>query len=312
MEFPFHRHHRRDEDEEESRFPQPGRQHRPDFDGPPPPRPYGNDFDGPPPPRPYGSDFDGPPPPRPYGSDFDGPPPPRRYGNDYDAPPPQFGENAYGAPGYPPVQHVSHGYEPPPPAYGGGGGGGGYEEPHREHHHRPFSSHNVEHVAHESYGGGGGSANQQRTVRVFTKAKEDFALSIRDGKVVLAPANPRDEHQHWIKDMRYSTKVKDQESLPSFALVNKVTGEAIKHSVSASHPVRLVPYNPEYLDESVLWTESHDTGGDYRCIRMVNNISLNFDAFHGDNDHGGVRDGTPVVLWEWTKGDNQRWKIIPY
>jgi hypothetical protein len=35
-------------------------------------------------------------------------------------------------------------------------------------------------------------------------------------------------------------------------------------------------------------------------------------AFHGDKDHGGVRDGTTVVLWEWAKGDNQRWKIVPW
>ena len=76
--------------------------------------------------------------------------------------------------------------------------------------------------------------------------------------------------------------------------------------------VKLVPYNPEYLDESVLWTESHDVGKGFRCIRMVNNIYLNFDAFHGDKDHGGVHDGTTVVLWEWAKGDNQRWKILPW
>ena len=45
---------------------------------------------------------------------------------------------------------------------------------------------------------------------------------------------------------------------------------------------------------------------------MVNNIYLNFDAFHGDKAHGGVRDGTTIVLWEWAKGDNQSWKIVPW
>jgi hypothetical protein len=45
---------------------------------------------------------------------------------------------------------------------------------------------------------------------------------------------------------------------------------------------------------------------------MVNNIYLNFDAFHGDKDHGGVRDGTNIVLWKWCEGDNQRWKIVPW
>jgi hypothetical protein len=47
--------------------------------------------------------------------------------------------------------------------------------------------------------------------------------------------------------------------------------------------------------------------GGFRCIRMVNNICLNFDAFHG-----GVRDGTNTVLWKWCEGDNQRWKIVPW
>lgn len=66
------------------------------------------------------------------------------------------------------------------------------------------------------------------------------------------------------------------------------------------------------MDESILWTESNDTGEGFRCIRMVNNIRLNFDAFHGDKDHGGVHDGTTVVLWSWAKGKNQRWKIVPH
>lgn len=44
----------------------------------------------------------------------------------------------------------------------------------------------------------------------------------------------------------------------------------------------------------VLWSESNDTGEGFHCIRMVNNIHLNFDAFHGV-DHGDVHDGTIVV-----------------
>ena len=45
--------------------------------------------------------------------------------------------------------------------------------------------------------------------------------------------------QHWIKDMKYSTKVKDEEGFPSFSLINKATGEAVKHSIGATHPVSL-------------------------------------------------------------------------
>jgi hypothetical protein len=38
------------------------------------------------------------------------------------------------------------------------------------------------------------------------------------------PANPRDQHQHWYKDMRFSSQVKDEEGCPGFSLVNAATG----------------------------------------------------------------------------------------
>ncbi|KAJ3682955.1 hypothetical protein LUZ60_013182 [Juncus effusus] len=177
--------------------------------------------------------------------------------------------------------------------------------------------HNVtnNHVTHGVYQdacGGGSPLPPQHTVRIFCRANDGYCMSVRDGAVVLAPTNPKDDYQHWIKDMRYSSKIKDEEGYPAFALVNKATGQAIKHSFGQSHPVRLVPYDPDYLDESVLWTESRDVGKGFRCIRMVNNIYLNFDAFHGDKNHGGVHDGTNIVLWKWCEGDNQRWKIVPW
>lgn len=167
----------------------------------------------------------------------------------------------------------------------------------------------------QSYGHGGIGVNplaRRRTVRVFPKAAEGYSLAVRDGMVVLVRADSADESQHWIKDEKYATRVKDEEGFPSFALVNKATGHAIKHAVGAHEPIQLVPYKPDTLDLSVLWTESGDTGEGFRCIRMVNKIGLNFDAFHGDRDHGGVHEGTTVVLWEWLQGENQRWKIVPY
>ena len=45
--------------------------------------------------------------------------------------------------------------------------------------------------------------------------------------------------QHWIKDMKYSTRVKDEEGYPAMILVNKATGEALKHSLGQSHPVSI-------------------------------------------------------------------------
>lgn len=76
--------------------------------------------------------------------------------------------------------------------------------------------------------------------------------------------------------------------------------------------MELTHYNSNALDESILWTESKDLGDGYRAIRMVSNIKLNVDAFNGDKNHGGVHDGTRIVLWEWKKDANQRWKIVPY
>ncbi|KAJ4906812.1 hypothetical protein Rs2_10470 [Raphanus sativus] len=150
-----------------------------------------------------------------------------------------------------------------------------------------------------------------RTV-FFLIISPDSPEDERDGQVILAPADPSDEAQHWYKDEKYSTRVKDAEGHPCFALVNKATGEAMKHSVGATQPVNLVRYDPDTLDESVLWTESKDMGDGYRTIRMVNNVGLNVDAFHGDSKSGGVRDGTTIVLWDWNKGDNQLWKIFPF
>ncbi|KAF7105150.1 hypothetical protein CFC21_105988 [Triticum aestivum] len=151
------------------------------------------------------------------------------------------------------------------------------------------------------------------TVRIFCSAGgEEYSVAARDGTVCLAPTDPGDDSQHWVKDMRRSTSIKDEDGYPAFALVNKLTGEAIKHSLGESHPVRLVPYDPEYLDESVLWTESEDVGDGFRCVRMVNNIHLNFDALDAGEGQGGVHDGTTIVLWEWFEGENQRWKILPW
>ncbi|XP_071726452.1 ricin B-like lectin R40G3 [Rutidosis leptorrhynchoides] len=156
------------------------------------------------------------------------------------------------------------------------------------------------------------STREVLTVRFFSKVKSDYSVTIRDGHVVLAPTNPSDHHQHWIKEKKFSRRVKDEEGFPSFALVNKATGQAIKHAIGSDHPVQLVEYNQDKLDESVLWTESKDLGDGYHAFRMVNNIKLNIDAWNADKDHGGVRDGTELYLFKWTEDDNQRWTTAPF
>ncbi|XP_039021751.1 ricin B-like lectin R40G2 [Hibiscus syriacus] len=146
------------------------------------------------------------------------------------------------------------------------------------------------------------------TMKVYCKANLGYNLTIRNGKVVLAPSDPKDEFQHWYKDEKFSSSVKDDEGFPGFSLVNKATGEAIKHPTGARNFVQLVPYKPDVLDKSVLWTASNDVRDGYKAIRMVTNTHLNLDAFIGN---GSIINGTNVGVWEWNCGDNQIWMIAP-
>ncbi|XP_075496511.1 ricin B-like lectin R40G3 [Primulina tabacum] len=267
-----HDHHSRDRREIEDYPPRP-------------PPPFYEEFAPPPPPRP----------PPPFYEEFAPPPPP-----------PQFYHTShpdpYPPPGpYPPPPAPAFSHYPPPPQSAG-------DHHHRHHHHLPHFPSIVHHHSHHK----DEEEAVRSSVRMYCKADSNYSLSIRNGKVILARHDPSDPFQHWIKDERHSTRVKDEQGFPSFALINKATGQAMKHSIGATYPVQLIPYNPDVLDESILWTESKDLGDSYRTIRMVNNIRLNVDAFHGDKNHGGVHDGSTIVLWEWKKGDNQRWKIFPH
>ncbi|XP_068659265.1 ricin B-like lectin EULS3 [Aristolochia californica] len=352
MEFPFghNKHHYGRQDEEQQSYPPP--QHQSHSTNYPRREAFEEEGYPPPPPHHYGGQDEEqqsyPPPqhqshstnyPRREAFEEEGyPPPPPRPLHPYENQMPGYtggeefrGEFPYPRPYQPPLQppysrqdQVEPGYQRPPPPSDFGFPPPTYSSavhvahevnqdpseprPPDRHHGRnnPFTSF----FHHHSHGTS--ELAQKRTVRVFCQAEERYSLTIRDGKVILAIADPSDEFQHWIKDEKYSIRVKDEEGFPSFALVNNATGQALKHSIGATHPVQLCPYNPDVLDESVLWTESRDTGEGFRAVRMVNNIRLNLDAFNGDKNHGGVHDGTVLVLWEWKKGGNQKWKIAPY
>ncbi|GKB93038.1 ricin B-like lectin R40G3 [Tanacetum coccineum] len=155
--------------------------------------------------------------------------------------------------------------------------------------------------------------NKPKTFRVYCKAKTDYSLAVYEGKVVLAPANPYDPLQHWIKDDNVGLNVKDEEGFPSFALINKATGQAIKHSIGVNYPVRLKKYNPDKLDKSVLWTMSKKLDDGYRAVSAVDNTHLKLDAaFRDIKKHDGVHDDAYIVLCDWHGGNNQRWTIISY
>ncbi|KAL3639214.1 hypothetical protein CASFOL_017121 [Castilleja foliolosa] len=284
-----HQHHgRREEDDE---YPPPAR---------PPPPPFFAGNEPPPlfspPPNAYHTSHMGP------GPDSFHPPPPPNFSVYPNPPPPAVDHHPHMPPSPdsfhpPPPPNFSVYPNPPPPAVD--------HHPHMPHFPQPpVIHHHTHHVIDE--------LSNRPTVRMYCKAEPNYSLAIRDGKVILARSNPSDLSQHWIKDEKLSTRVKDEEGFPSFALINKATGHAMKHSIGATHPVQLTRYESKGVDESILWTQSRDLGDGYRAIRMVNNIRLNVDAFNGDKNHGGVHDGTKIVLWEWKKGDNQRWKIVPY
>lgn len=74
--------------------------------------------------------------------------------------------------------------------------------------------------------------------------------------------------------------------------------------------MRLVKFNPDRFDQSVLWTESGHLSRYFGCIRMMHDIDLGLDALPSDLDGGGVRDRTTITLTEWVERDTQRWKIL--
>ncbi|TXG66257.1 hypothetical protein EZV62_007532 [Acer yangbiense] len=82
---------------------------------------------------------------------------------------------------------------------------------------------------------------------------------------------------------------------PNFSLTIRENKVLLSPSDPSDH-FQLIPYNPDILDQSVLWTISKDTGEGYRAIRMVNNIRLNMDTFNGNKKHGDVHDGTTIIL----------------
>ncbi|KAK3132188.1 hypothetical protein QOZ80_6AG0517180 [Eleusine coracana subsp. coracana] len=167
-------------------------------------------------------------------------------------------------------------------------------------------------------------ASPAPTFKVFCKADEGRCLAVRDGALVLAAADPGDEHQHWTKDVRYSRVIKDEEGHPVFCLVNKASGLAVQRSFGPGYPVGLTRFYPDAFDESVLWTESVDLRKAFGCIRMIYDVHACLDASldgaavvltdvegdsRSDGQHITVRDGV-VCLAPTDPGDEyQHWIV---
>ncbi|XP_071718991.1 ricin B-like lectin R40G2 [Rutidosis leptorrhynchoides] len=150
------------------------------------------------------------------------------------------------------------------------------------------------------------------TVRVYCQAKTNFSLSIRDGILVYETANASDLHQHWIKDEKFGINVKDEEGFTSFALVNKATGQAMNHFLGEPNQVQLTKYQPDKLDNSILWSMGKDSGDGYRSIRPVNNINTVADVRGGVKKDVGMLSGTEIILWSWYERPHQKWIMESY
>ncbi|KAH7292599.1 hypothetical protein KP509_29G076900, partial [Ceratopteris richardii] len=97
-------------------------------------------------------------------------------------------------------------------------------------------------------------------VKIISKAEKTFNLAIRNNTPVVAPAESDDPTQMWIKDLQYGARMKDNYGSPAFALVNKATGQVLKHGKEKGHQLHLVDYHPGMLDEDILFTDSEDFG----------------------------------------------------
>nr|XP_043633300.1 ricin B-like lectin EULS3 [Erigeron canadensis] len=145
------------------------------------------------------------------------------------------------------------------------------------------------------------------TVRVYCKSLTKYSLTIRDGKVTLAPTNPSDPHQQWIKEEKFKS-ITDEKGHSSFALVNKATGQAMKHSIGPTYPVQLIKYDPDKLDKSVLWTRGITRVEGYTSIRSVDNYHLNLDAYDSTKN----LERTDISQYGWNGGGNQLWNLASH
>ncbi|GKV07667.1 hypothetical protein SLEP1_g19413 [Rubroshorea leprosula] len=151
----------------------------------------------------------------------------------------------------------------------------------------------------------------KQTFKIFCKAGLEFALTIRDGEVVLAPSNILDKNQHWYKIDKIHKK--DDEDFPAFVLVNQATGQSLRNACRCGESVQLSSKDPNVQDTYLLWTEGSVLENGFRAIRSANNAWLYLDAFGGDPfSEGFVQDGTNVVVCNRNKSDTQCWKILPY
>ncbi|KAL5218036.1 hypothetical protein ABZP36_018720 [Zizania latifolia] len=144
--------------------------------------------------------------------------------------------------------------------------------------------------------------------------------------------------QHWFMSFRNTGRVTDEERHRAFALVNRSTWKALK-LYGLEKPVRLVftllallatrtlgardagivlmlqvelaGHSPDSVNVAQLWTRSDDVGEGFHFIRAVSDVRQVLDAAEAVPECGGAHDGTPIIVFPWNGGLNQRWTILP-
>lgn len=147
-------------------------------------------------------------------------------------------------------------------------------------------------------------------VRVYLQARPELFLTVQNNTVILAHGNLSNNLQEWIKENHWGATVKDETRYPAFSLLNVGTQQALKHGNAQWDRVDLLPNMENERADEVLWTLSPDVGQGFQCIRPARNVHLNLDAKHGDEAHGGVKDGNELILFSFNNQPNQKWKMM--
>ncbi|OQU92669.1 ricin B-like lectin R40G2 [Sorghum bicolor] len=154
-----------------------------------------------------------------------------------------------------------------------------------------------------------------RPLRILCQSGQDLSLTVRDGTAVLARADDKDKRQCWVQSFRNTGRVTDDKGHLAFALVNWATGKALRRcsgSGSGSELVGLVGHSPDSVDVALLWTQSEDLGEGYHGLRSVSDVGVVLDAANAVPETGGAHDGTPILVFPWNGGNNQKWKMVPF
>lgn len=137
-------------------------------------------------------------------------------------------------------------------------------------------------------------------IRLSCKAGPTFSVTIKDGKLALAPNDPYNKHQQWYKH-ETSTHANNNEGYSRFLLINEATGQTFKYSDS-SLSVELIDFVSDN-NKSIILTERNLVDGS-KFINSIIQTNRTLDAIGGT-----AANGIEVGSHAWHGKDNQRWFI---